>query len=135
MNDWPIGRRIAFAIIFFGLTMIATSSAQKPKTGQVSGHVVDVVGATIKGASVFVRKNTPSEDNVRLVTHTDINGDFILLLPEGGYDVLLTSPGFVAGVKTIPTFSGKTRKTQWILNVLGCDFPGMNCDTVQYPKR
>jgi hypothetical protein len=130
MNDWQISKRIAVTMISFGLVMIATS-AQGPTTGQISGHVVDSVGATIKGASVFVRRNSPSEDNVRLVAHTDVHGDFLLLLPKGGYDVLVTSPGFVAGVETIPIFPGKTRKVQWKLKVLGCDFPGMNCDTFQ----
>jgi hypothetical protein len=90
MNDWQIGKRIAVAVIFSGL-MIATSSAQGPTTGQISGHVVDSGGATIKGASVFVRRNSPSEDNVRLVAHTDIHGDFLLLLPKGGYDAGMTS--------------------------------------------
>ena len=129
MNDWQIGKRIAVAMIFFGLMMVATSSAQGPTTGQISGHVVDAMGATIKGASVFVRKNSPSEDSVKLVAHTDIHGDFLLLLPKGGYDVLVTSPGFVSGVETIPIFAGKTRKVQWKLKVFGCDFPDMNCDT------
>jgi hypothetical protein len=105
------------------------SLAQQPKTGQISGHVVDVVGATIKGASVFVRRHMPSEENVKLLLHTDINGDFKLVLPEGGYDVLVTSPGFVAGVETVPVSAGKTRKVQWKLKPLDCSFPGMNCDT------
>ena len=132
MKDWRIGIRIAAAAICSGLMMIAASSAQPPTTGQISGHVVDPVGAVIPRASVFVRKNSASEDNVRLVTHTDIHGDFVLLLPEGGYDVLVTSAGFAAGVKTIAVSPGKTRKAQWKLRELGCDFPGMNCDTFQY---
>ena len=77
------------------------SLAQQSKTVQISGHVVDVVGATIKGASVFVRRHIPSEENVNLLVHTDVHGDFKLLLPEGGYDVLVTSPGFAARVRTV----------------------------------
>ena len=65
---------------------------------------------------------------MRLLTHTDINGDFTLALPEGGYDILVTSPGFVAAVETLPVFAGKTKKGQWRLD---CSFPGMNCDTFQ----
>lgn len=107
------------------------SSVQQPKIGQISGHVVDVAGATIKEASVFVRKNVPSEESVRLLVHTDIYGDFKLVLPEGAYDVLVTSPGFAAGVETIPVLAGKTKKVQWKLKPLDCNFPGMNCDTVQ----
>ena len=131
MKNRHIDRHIAAAVICFGLMMIATSSAQPPATGKISGHVVDTEGATIKGASVFVRKYSPSEDNVRLVAHTDIHGDFVLLLPKGGYDVLVTSAGFASGVETIPILPGKTRKIQWKLRVLDCDFPGMNCDTFQ----
>jgi hypothetical protein len=126
-----IGKRIAVAVIFFALVMIATSSAQGPTTGQISGHVVDSVGATIPGVSVFVRKHSPSEDKVRLVAHTDAHGDFVLLLPKGGYDVLVTSPGFVAGVETLAIFPGKTRKVLWKLKGLGCDFPCISCDTFQ----
>ena len=131
MKDWRTGKRIAVAVICSGLMMIATSSAQPPATGKISGHVVDPVGAVIPRASIFVRKNSLSEDNVRLVTHTDIHGDFVLLLPEGGYDVLVTSVGFAAGVKTLAVSPGKTRKVQWKLRELDCDFPGINCDTVQ----
>ena len=68
---------------------------------------------------------------MRPVAHTDIHGDFVLVLPEGGYDILVTSPGFVAEVKTLPVLPGKTKKAQWKLEVLDCDFPGMNCDTFQ----
>lgn len=106
----------------------AHSLAQQTKTGRVSGHVLDVMGATIKGASIFVRRNMPPEESMRLLTHTDINGDFTLALPEGGYDILVTSPGFVAAVETLPVFAGKTKKGQWRLD---CSFPGMNCDTFQ----
>ncbi len=105
--------------------------AQEPQTGQITGHVVDAVGAVIKGASVFVRRNTAVDNNVKLLTHTDVNGDFTLALPEGGYDVLVTSPGFAANVKTIPILARKTPKLQWKLKVLGCNFPGVNCDRFQ----
>lgn len=131
MNDWRMSKRIAIAVIFFGLMMIEPSSSQRPASGQISGHVVDTVGATIKGANVFLHKRSLLEDSVSLVAHTDIHGDFVLLLPEGGYDVLITSPAFVAEVQTIPVFPGKTRKVQWKLKALDCDFPGMNCDTFQ----
>jgi hypothetical protein len=97
----------------------------------ISGHVADTEGATIKGASVFVRRNIPSEETIRLLVHTDIHGDFNLVLPEGGYDVLVTSPGFAAAVETVPVLAGKAKKSQWKLKSLNCDFPGMNCDTFQ----
>lgn len=109
----------------------AQSLAQQPKAGQISGHVVDVVGATIKGASVFVHRNIPSEEKLTLMTHTDINGNFKLVLPEGGYDVLVTYPGFAASVETVEVWPSKAKKVQWKLKSLDCSFPGMNCDTVQ----
>ena len=68
---------------------------------------------------------------MKLLTHTDIKGDFTLDLPDGGYDVLVTSPGFAASVKTIGVTSEAPRGLHWKLNVLDCSFPGMNCDTVQ----
>jgi len=107
------------------------SSAQQTQTGQLNGHVLDVVGATIKGASIFVRRHSSPDENTKLLTHTDINGNFTLSLPEGGYDVLVVSPGFAASVETIPVMARKTRKAQWRLKVLNCDFPGVNCDTFQ----
>jgi hypothetical protein len=127
MSAWST--RIWLSVLCVGLLNTWPASAQQSGTGQVSGHVVDPAGARIARASVFVRKNSPSEETVRLITHTDIAGNFVLVLPEGGYDVLVTSPGFVAGVETVPVFSGKTRKVLWKLKVLSCDFPGVNCDT------
>jgi Carboxypeptidase regulatory-like domain len=131
MQRWPTSKRYVIPIMMVCFGILAHSSAQQPKTGQISGHVVDVVGATIKGASVFIRRNTPPDEKVELLTHTDIHGDFTLVLPEGGYDVLVTSPGFAANVETVPVFAGKTKKVQWKLKVLNCNFPGMNCDTFQ----
>ena len=107
----------------------AHSLEQQPRNGQISGHVVDLVGATVREASIFVRKNIPSEENVRLVAHTDIHGDFSVILPEGGYDVLVTSPGFAAGVETLPVFAGRNKRVEWKLKPLDCNFPGVNCDT------
>ena len=119
----------SIAVILFALVMAENHSAQQPVTGQIRGHVIDSVGATIKGASVFIHRNNSEEGNVRLSAHTDIHGDFVLVLPEGGYDVFITSPGFISAVKTAPVWRGKTQKLEWRLKALGCDFPGMNCDT------
>ncbi|WP_162601905.1 carboxypeptidase-like regulatory domain-containing protein [Occallatibacter savannae] len=113
------------------LVNAARSFAQQPKAGQISGHVVDVVGATVKGASVFVRRNIPAEEKIALLAHTDINGDFKLALPEGGYDVLVTSPGFAARVETVAVPAGKPMRIELKLKALDCSFPRMNCDTLQ----
>ena len=131
MSNRRIRLCVRLAIAAVCVLNAAHSLAQQPKTGQESGHVVDVVGATIKGASVFARRNIPPEENVRLLTHTNIHGDFELVLPEGGYDILVTSPGFVAAVETVPVLAGRTNKTQWRQKVLDCTFPGMNCDNDQ----
>lgn len=128
MNSWRLNRRSCFAVAVLCFPWIAQSSAQQPSAGRVSGHVVDSTGAAIAQASVFVRKSMPSEDNVRLLTHTDDRGDFTLVLPEGGYDVLVTSGGFAANVETVPVFARKTRQFEWRLKPLSCAFPGMNCD-------
>src|ERR1700761_2014446 len=90
-------------------------SGQQAQAGRITGHVVDVVGATINDASVFVREHTASDADMKLLTHTDIKGDFTLDLPDGGYDVLVTSPGFAASVKTIGVTSEAPRGLHWKL--------------------
>ena len=130
-NSWAEVRAHLAVCALFTL-MGAQTLAQQPNTGRVSGHVVDPVGAIIKGASIFVRRTSPpEEDVVRLQTHTDIHGDFKLVLPEGGYDVLVTSAGFASGFQTIPVWAGKDKSTAWRLKPLGCNFPSVMCDTVQ----
>jgi hypothetical protein len=129
MMTWVPFRNAVFATAFICFGLPAQVLGQGPQTGHITGHVVDAVGASIKGASVFVRRNTPSADEIKLLTHTDVNGDFTLLLPEGGYDVLVASPGFAANVQTVATTDRKSRTLLWRLKVLDCTFPGMNCDT------
>lgn len=129
-------RRRRFARVAAGalcwLIAIGHSSAQNnPPTGQIKGHVVDLIGAAIPGAKVFLHREHPNGNEITLVAHTDIHGDFVLVLPEGGYDVLVTSSGFISAVATVAVWRGKAKKLDWKLSVLGCDFPGMNCDTFQ----
>ncbi len=128
MSNQQMRRRISVWMVFFGL-MLTASSAQRTTSGEIRGHVVDTAGAIVPGASVFVRKNAPNETDVRLTTYTDAHGDFVVVLPEGGYDVLITSSGFAAAVDTVAVLSGKTTKRKWKLKALGCDIPTMNCDT------
>jgi len=109
----------------------AQSPSQQPKMRQLRGHVLDAAGAIIQGASVFVRRTIPPAENVRLLAHTDIHGDFKLMLPEGGYDVLIASPGFASGFKTVPVLTEKDKRVVWKLGPLDCSFPGINCDTFQ----
>lgn len=124
-------KHAVIAVVLLGFGSSAVFSGQQRQSGHMIGHVVDSVGATIKGASVYVRGNTSSDAEVKLLTHTDINGVFTLELPDGGYDVLVTSPGFNAGVETVAISHGKPSKHQWTLKANDCSFPGMNCDTFQ----
>jgi hypothetical protein len=131
MMSWLLFRRWIFVIALITLWQSRALSGQPTQTGRINGRVVDIVGATIKGASIFVRKTTPSDSDVKLLTHTNIKGDFTLELPDGGYDILVTSPGFAASVETVAIVHGKPSKFQWKLKPLNCSFPGMNCDAFQ----
>jgi len=117
-------------MVVLGAVFVVTSQAQKTRTGSISGHVVDSVGATIKGATIFVHiRHASNEAALEVAGHTDIRGNFTLELPEGGYDVLVTASGFMAGVQTVPVRPGKAKSVTWALKALGCDFPTVNCDT------
>ncbi|WP_035347069.1 carboxypeptidase-like regulatory domain-containing protein [Edaphobacter aggregans] len=108
--------------------LIAQSTA---KSAKVSGHVVDPEGAVIGKANIYVRRNMPAEEKIELATHSDANGNFVLNLPAGAYDVLVTSVGFESKVQTILVRAGIETKTQWKLTVPSelCNFPSVNCDT------
>ena len=131
MNERSNIWRMFPVMVVVGIVLVVTSQAQKARTGSISGHVVDSVGATINGATIFVHKQASSETTLEVAAHTDIKGNFTLELPEGGYDVLVTASGFTAGVQTVPVRPGKTKAVTWALQALGCDFPTMNCDTFQ----
>src|SRR5579859_1813677 len=110
--------------------MNATHSlTQQPATGKINGHVVDLMGATIKGASVFVRRRMPPEEDVKLLPHTDIHAVSCWRFLKVDTFVLVTSSGFAAGVETVPVLAGRIKRVQWKLKPLNCSFPDMNCDT------
>jgi Carboxypeptidase regulatory-like domain len=132
MSDMKSLRK-GFAYVAAFLVCVQTptlSLPQEPKFGQIAGHVADTTGAIIEGASVFVRRTEPPEGEVRLLTHTDMHGNFKLVLPEGGYDILIASSGFASGFKTLPVLAGKNRRVQWKLGALDCSSPAINCDPV-----
>ena len=131
MRRFGAGLRNHILIAALCFTGNAQSATQRAKAGQIRGHVADIAGAVITKASVFVRRSLPPEDSVRLVTKTDAKGDFAFVLPEGGYDVLVTYPGFLAAVQTVPVLDGKTRKTEWKLKPIPCGLPGTVCDTFE----
>jgi hypothetical protein len=132
MNGWRMttGTGMAAAVLLAG-RFVALSSAQQTRTGEITGRVVDAAGATINQASVYVGRNLPSAQEIKLMTRTDNEGNFKLVLPEGGYDVLITVSNFRAQVATVPVEAGKTQKLQFRLKSLGCGFPGAPCDSVQ----
>jgi hypothetical protein len=131
MIIWLQLRRLVMVATLTSLGSTAVLTGRVSLTGRMIGHVVDVAGGSIGGANIYVRKDMPSDADVKLLTHTDTNGDFTLNLPDGGYDVLVTSPGFDASVKTVAIVHGKPSKFQWELKPHSCSFPGMNCDTFQ----
>ncbi len=55
--------------------------------------------------------------------HTDIHGDFKLVLPEGGYDVFVTSPGFAAGSRDGSCLVQKNKKGTVEAKTFGLQFP------------
>jgi hypothetical protein len=129
MKSWLI-----FAVAMSGIGVVGASlrtPAEELQPVRIDGHVADAVGAAIGSADIFVRRNTPPEAVVKLMTHTDKNGDFTLRVLTGGYDILVTAPGFASSVKTVAAISGKANKTTWKLTALPCDIPGMNCDQVR----
>jgi hypothetical protein len=107
------------------------SSSGQTSSGQISGHVVDTVGAFIPRASIFVRAYSSADEKITLADHTDSNGNFTLALPPGAYDILVTSIGFQSKLQIVILESGKTTKMRWKLIAHKCDFPGVNCDTFQ----
>jgi len=120
-------KRVLFALLLCFATVLSIS-AQQTKVGTISGRIVDVSGAAIGSANVFVHNRTWPDD-MKLAIRTDKNGGFHLGLPEGIYDILVVSPGFFAQAETVPVWSGKVKVIAWRMKILPCDFPSMNCDT------
>ena len=118
------------AALIAALSMTLFAAAQQIKTGQIAGQVVDEMGAVIPRADVFVRAYSAG-DKIDIVTHTDRNGGFVLTLPGGAYDVIVSSDGFKSSIQTVIVRSGKDNKIRYRMVFEGCDFPGANCDTFQ----
>jgi hypothetical protein len=132
MNRWCVSNFAQWLVaILLAITIVGQPRAQQQSTGEIRGHVTDAMGAAISKAAVFVHRTDSSEEIVRLAIHTDREGNFDLVLPEGGYDVLITSRGFASVLEVIPVWHGKTKSVTWKLKPLGCDFPNMICDTFQ----
>ncbi|HLV85871.1 MAG TPA: TonB-dependent receptor [Candidatus Sulfotelmatobacter sp.] len=80
-----------------GLPVFAAQENKRVTTNgkerlQLSGTVVDVSGAVIAGATVQVRS---TNGTVRIATHSDSNGSFVISgLAAGNYRLVVSDPGF-----------------------------------------
>lgn len=76
----------SYLIIFVAFFIYSSSFSQANIT--VSGNIInDATGAPMAAASVFAQNTT-------LGTVTDKEGNFMLQLPAGGYDLIITYTGF-----------------------------------------
>ena len=122
-------RRILFAVVL--LIPCITCHSQQAKLGQIHGNVADQLGAVIARSNVFVHAYAKTADKIELATTTDLKGNFTLTLPEGAYDVVVTSSGFKSVLKTVVVRAGKTSEVRLTLQAQPCDFPTVYCDTFQ----
>lgn len=91
-------------IILFLATVFFTAGAIA-QTGYytVSGKIIDAVTqAPMQAASVFAQNTT-------MGTVTDAEGNFKMLLPNGGYDLVITYTGYQTETKRITTSDADTK--------------------------
>jgi hypothetical protein len=82
---------------FFILLFLSITSFTQSNTYRISGKVIDAVTkAPMQAASVFAQNTT-------MGTATGTNGDFALLLPNGGYDLVVTFTGYETESRRITT--------------------------------
>lgn len=82
------------SIIFIGIILSATAFSQAGSF-YVSGRIIDKdTKAPMQAASVFAQNTT-------IGTATDAQGNFVLLLPNGGYDLAVTYTDYTTEVKRI----------------------------------
>ena len=94
-------------------------------------RVTDTAGAVIPSANVFTRRVEGNNNEFRLAGHTNPSGVFEAALAEGGYDVIVTSPGFASELRQVGVTDRPGRLLVWKLKPLPCDLPSVNCDTIQ----
>ncbi len=116
---------LLFCVPFFGQTEVPH--------GELRGSVTDEAGRAIKGANIFAHRSISLwADKIELVGQSDVNGNFILNLPAGAYDILVTAYPRSAQSQTIVVKTGTHLYPNWKLPLARdiCDFPDMNCDPV-----
>ncbi|MES2430514.1 MAG: carboxypeptidase-like regulatory domain-containing protein [Bacteroidota bacterium] len=84
-------------ILFFSLLLISISSFSQSDYFKITGQIVDVLTrAPMQGASVFAQNTT-------FGTATDAEGNFTLILPNGGYDLAVTYTDYETKTRRITT--------------------------------
>ena len=80
--------RILFIILFLPVALIAQKS--------IKGKVSDEKGNAIPGASIFL-------NNTSFGTTANNNGEFEFIIPEGKFDLIISSIGFETYNRTVIT--------------------------------
>ena len=87
-------KTISSVVTFLLLSLISFSQAG---SYSISGKVLEGVGQSpMQAASVFAQ-------NTMIGTATDVNGNFSLRLPDGGYDLVITFTGYETVSRRIST--------------------------------
>jgi len=90
-------------ISLINIILLSVSAFTQSVTYKISGKVIDAVTKTpMQGASVFAQNTTTG-------TATDINGNFTLPLPNGGYDLVITFTGYQTVSRRITTIDAEDK--------------------------
>ncbi len=74
--------------IYLSCVLLSVKSFSQSSSYTISGKVIDAISKIpLQAASVFAQNTT-------LGTTTDVNGNFTLQLPKGGYDLAITYTGY-----------------------------------------
>lgn len=83
---------LTVAALWLGMILALVPVTFAQGTGAISGHVRDIAGASVKGASVTAEM---SEQHLKRIGSTDEDGFYNLInLPPGHYIVTIGAPGF-----------------------------------------
>ncbi len=107
--------------------------ALPPGTALVSGTTFDTSGGTLP-ASVRL---LPKDSRTPVQATRSCGGFFTLNVPAGTYMVRIHNPGFrTAIIQELVLAGGEPRDLgKIVLNLSGCDAPGVICDSVGPPER
>lgn len=126
-------KKTPFALLCLAL-WLPLSGQTRAKPVEVRGSVTDEAGIAIRGAHIFVHRNVdPWGDKVEFAGQSGADGDFVLKLPAGAYDIFVTADSRSAQAQTVLVKTGSHLDLHWKLLMARdvCDFPEMNCDHVE----